>query len=392
MSLLIDNRAALGANPGVHALIIGVSRYPFLAGGDAPVADPWDMGQLTSAASSAHALVEWLKTARLPEPLATCRVLLSPSTAANEAPLAGLVDLATFDQVFAAAHDWRQDAASHPSNITLFYFAGHGVQRDKEDAVLCLRDFREPPPAAPSLRRAIDLTTLRAGMSPSSSQPNIARTQFYFIDACREQPAQASHFKELKTGDLWDIELDGQDDRSSPIFYASVSNQTANGVPGGQTLFNQALLGCLGGDAGDSLGVDPAGDPLWGVTVESLNLALRDRIEEINRDLGVDQTYTTGGQFKPARVCLLDGPPNVDVVLEVDPEDACRVSQLTITDNQQVSTSFTPPLTHPIQTTVQAGLYTVSLSFTPPAPPFVDRERFREAKAPRSSWKVRVVG
>ena len=27
----------------------------------------------------------------------------------------------------------------------LFYFAGHGVQRDNEDAVLCLQDFREPP-------------------------------------------------------------------------------------------------------------------------------------------------------------------------------------------------------------------------------------------------------
>ena len=35
----------------------------------------------------------------------------------------------------------------------------------------------------------------------------------------------------LKTGDLWDIELDGQDDRSSPIFYGSISNQVAAAVP-----------------------------------------------------------------------------------------------------------------------------------------------------------------
>lgn len=391
MSLLIDNRAALGANPGVHALIIGVSNYPFLAGGATPVADPWDLKQLTSAASSAHAVFEWLKTAKMSVPLATCRVLLSPSAAASEAPLAGLTDPATFDNVFAEAHDWRQDAITHQANVTVFYFAGHGVQRDKEDAVLCLQDFRQPPAAAPALRHAIDLATLRAGLSPSSSQPNVARTQFYFVDACREQPAQTKNFKDLKTGDLWDIELDGQDDRCSAIFYGSISNQVASAVPGGQTLFNQALLACLRGQGGDALGEDAAGDPIWGVTVESLNMALRDKIDEINRDVGGDQTYTTGGQFKPARICLLDAAPTVAITVEVDPEQACEVSRLTITDNNQFAKDFTPPLTNPIEHTLPAGLYTVALSFTPPAPPFVNRIRNREARAPRTSWKVKVV-
>jgi hypothetical protein len=391
VNLLIDNRAALAGEPGVHALIIGVSRYPFLANGDTPVADPWALGQLTSAASSAHAMFEWLKKARLPVPLATCRVLLSPSASPNEAPLNGLTDEATFDNVFQAAHDWRQDASQHQSNITVFYFAGHGVQRDKEDAVLCLHDFRQPPATAPALRRAIDLTTMRAGLSPSSSQPEIARQQFYFIDACREQREQTRNFRDLKTGDLWDIELDGQDDRCSAIFYASISNQVAAATPGGQTLFNQALLACLNGEAGDSLGEDAAGEPIWGVTVESLNKALLSKIDEINRDVGGDQTYTTGGQFKPAQVCLFDKPPLVDVTLEVDPMQASLLSHVTITDNNQVKKSYLPPLVHPIQDTFDAGLYSVALSFTPPAPPYIDCTRLREAHAPRSNWKVRVV-
>ena len=106
MSLLFDKRAEIGANsPGVHALIIGVSQYPFLDGGATPVAEPWGLGQLTSAAASAHAVFEWLKTAKMSAPLATCRVLLSPSAAANEAPLAGLTDPATFDNVFAEQTD-----------------------------------------------------------------------------------------------------------------------------------------------------------------------------------------------------------------------------------------------------------------------------------------------
>ena len=389
MSLLHDARAAIGAGPGVHALIIGVSHYPFLAGGANAVADPWQMGQLTSTAATAHKMFEWLKTARLPVPLATCRVLLSPSPA--EPALAGLTDPATFDNVFAALHEWRKDASTDAGNITIFYFAGHGVQRDKEDAVLCLHDFRQPPPTAPALRRAIDLATLRAGMSPSSSQPDIARTQFYFVDACREQPAQTSHFKDLKTGDIWDIELDGQDDRCSPIFYASVSNHTAGAIPGDQTLFGKALLACLKGEAGDSLGEDAAGDPIWGVTLESLNNGLRVKVDELNRQLGGDQNYTTGGQFRETTLCLLDDPPLVDVVLQVDPEQACRVSRIEITGNDDVPRVFDPPVNSPLQEKFAAGLYSIKLIFKPPSPPFVDRTRNKEARAPRTNWKVTVV-
>ena len=389
MSLLYDDRAAIGANPGVHAFIIGVSHYPFLAGGANAVADPWDLRQLTSSAASAHKIFEWIKTARLPVPLVTCRVLLSPSP--SEPHLAGVADEATFDNVFADAHAWREDARTHAANITFFYFAGHGVQRDKEDAVLCLHDFRQPPATAPALRRTIDLATLRAGLSPSTTQPNIARTQFYFVDACREQPAQTKNFKDLKTGDLWDIELDGQDDRSSPIFYASVSNHVAGAIPGVQTLFSKALLACLEGEAGDSLGEDAAGNPEWGVTIESLNAALLQKVDELNRDLGGDQNYTTGGQFRPARVCLLQSPPKVTVVLEVDPEDASQLGRLVITGNDEVAKVYDPPLTQPLEETLEAGLYRVELSFTPPAPPFVNRMRLKEARAPRITWKVKVV-
>ena len=389
MALLHDTRAALGANPGVHALIIGVSEYPFLGGGQQPVADPWQMGQLTSTASTAHKVFQWLQTARLPLPLATCRVLVSASPA--EAALAGLTNHATFDNVFAEAHDWRTDANSNPANITFFYFAGHGVQRSKEDAVLCLRDFREPPAGAPALRRAIDVATLRGGMAPSPTQANIARTQFYFVDACRVQPGQLSKFTAPQTGALWDLETEGQDDRCSPVFYASVSNHVAGAIPGVQTLFSKALIACLEGEAGDSLGEDGAGDPVWGVTVQGLNDALQSKIDELNVLLGGDQTYSTGGTFKPATICVLDKPPMVDVILQVDPEAACQVSRVTVKGNDEPPRVLDPPVAHPVHHQLKAGLYSVELSFNPPAPPFVDRVRLKEARAPRANWRVKVV-
>jgi hypothetical protein len=392
LTLLFDDRPAIGANPGVHALVIGVSAYPFLADGATAVPDPWGMGQLTSTAASAFKMFEWLKrTAKqLPVPLATCRVLLSPS--AQESSLKGVADEATVNNVLAAANDWRKDAGTNRDNVTFFYFAGHGVQRTKEDAVMCLRDFLEP--LGSSLRNAIDLATLRAGMSPSATRPDIARTQFYFVDACRAQPTELAQFEPLETTAVFNKDLSGEDDRCSPIFYASVSNHLAAAIPGVQTMFSQALFECLEGDAGDSLGDDAQGDPMWGVSVGGLNRGLTKKVELLNRSLGGDQILTTGGQFSDATIRRLDGPPMVDVTLAVDPDTAAAFSALrVVTDAKTVAVTHTAPLTpHPHNCRIPAGIYSIELSFArPPSPAnFLDCQRFKVAVAPRSDWKVKV--
>jgi hypothetical protein len=389
VSLVIDNRPALAGQPGVHALIIGVSAYPHLAGGTAPVADPWGMSQLTSTATTAQKIVDWLASALLPVPLATCRLLLSPSPA--EAALAGTAAAATVDNLLVEADLWRQDASTNRDNVTLFYFAGHGIQRTKEDAVLCLQEFRKTP--GPALRETVDLATIRAGMSPAPGRDDIARTQFYFVDACREQTVEQSKFEPLETSAVFDKDLAGEDDRASPIFYSSISNHPAMSVPGGQTLFSTALIDCLRGAGGDSLGEDAAGNSRWGVSVAGLNRALAMRIADLNRQHGADQTYTTGGQFADATICLLPGAPMVDVALLIDPVAACAVGQLTVVADGNVVTLNRPaPLApHPLREQLPAGLYNVVLSFTPPSPPFVDRQKFQTARAPRAEWKVRVV-
>lgn len=389
MSLVFDARNSLAGQAGMHALVVGVSWYPFLAGGSSPVADPWGMGQLTSTASTANKILEWLRAAHLPVPLATCRLLVSPS--AGEAALAGIAEPATVDNLLKDADEWRQDASTNRENVTLFYFAGHGIQRTKEDAVLCLQDFRKTP--GPALRQTVDLATIRTGMSPAPRRDEIARTQFYFVDACRVQPAEQSKFEPMETSSVFDKDLAGEDDRCSPIFYSSISNHAALALPGEQTLFSTALLDCLRGAAGDSLGDDAAGNPLWGVSVAGLNRALEMRIVDLNREFGADQTYTTGGQFADAIVCLLPGAPMVDVAISIDPEAACAVGQLVVMADGNVVrvTKPAPVAPHPIREQLPAGLYNVLVSFSPPTPPFVNRARFQTARAPRANWKVRVV-
>jgi hypothetical protein len=62
MSLIFDERAALGAQPACHAFIVGVSAYPHLpSGGSAMPAMPLQFGltQLSSAALSARNIYDW---------------------------------------------------------------------------------------------------------------------------------------------------------------------------------------------------------------------------------------------------------------------------------------------------------------------------------------------
>jgi hypothetical protein len=67
------------------------------------------------------------------------------------------------------------------------------------------------------------------------------------------------------------------------------------------------------------------------------------------------------------------------------------VSRLVIRGNGQAPRVYNPPFVHPVGERLAAGSYGIELTFNPPAPPYVDQTRFKEARAPRISWKVKVV-
>jgi hypothetical protein len=77
---------------------------------------------------------------------------------------------------------------------------------------------------------------------------------------------------------------------------------------------------------------DSRGNVKWRVSVHSLDRALEATINALNAKLGADQKYTPGGSPRDADICYLDGPPQVDIIVQVDPRQASDFGKLEIRD------------------------------------------------------------
>lgn len=393
MSLVFDERAAQGGRPGVHTVIVGVSGYRYLPPrGQPPGA--YQLTQLSSASTSALRVFEWLLAHRdaLPLPLATCRLLLTPSADEKFALPAGAL-AATRANVAKAVREWRQDARSHADGMTLFYFAGHGIQRSRDDTVLLLEEFAEP--GAPALEQAIELQNIFQGMAPSQLEGPIARHQVYFVDACRVLPEEFKNFERLETPTIFDVELVSEDDRCAPIFHATLPGRLAYGRINQTSLFCQALLAGLDGRAAKlSDEVDANENAQWIVSAQSLNTVLGQHFGLLANAPGVKQTVTMGGQLLGDLVLhQLRAPPSTDLTLEVAPVDAVAHARVSIVNALgQVEQGIPQPLSpHPLTRPIEAGYYTIGATIDPPHPEFVNyRTRSLLLLPPCKTLRLRV--
>jgi hypothetical protein len=411
--LVYDNREALRqqGKPGLHALIAGVSAYPNLPDAGEPLTEAGlGMRKISSTSLTAFLMVDWLiradQAGRLTHPLATCRLLLSPAAgevaaSATVGPngAARIADLnapgCTLMNLVAAGAAWREDAAQRPDGATLFYFAGHGIQRSRGDQVLLLESFGGPGPLA---LHAVDINTLRYGMAPTAKRPEIARTQFYFVDACRNLPSRILSYQELVVTPVFDVEASGMDDRRAPIFFAALPDGKAQAVPGEQTLFSMALMRCLGGEAGIAPEDDAEGAAAsrWHVSYQSLSQALTDTLADLNRRYGGDQRWIGDGFGDDAVLCYLDGPPTIPIRIMVEPDDALRCTQLTLLEHANPATKFEfaqPPKEHPFEQNLTAGYYQMVATVQPPTPPYQSRLAELRLVSPLQPrlWKVKMV-
>ena len=393
---VIDERLNLGNQPGLHVFIVGVSGYPnLLAQTSADPNPPEALGlrQLTSTSLTAYRIYQWIDAHRsqFPIPVVTCRVLLSPSAIElGVEPKLADFPTSTLRNFLQAAKDWRKDASTSAQNATLFYFAGHGIERNKGDAVLLLEEFGDGLGGA--LANAVDMHNIYYGMASPETGQTIAQQQLYFVDACRNLSKTIAGFEQMQATPVFNVKLADSDLRSAPIYYAAAPGTLAQAVPGEQTVFSKALLDCLEGDAAEFKSVD--GEDRWAISVLSLNKALTVKVDDWNRTLGAGQYYAPDGQQIETNIRFLEQPPVAEVVIQVDPADALQVTRLEVRDGSGMLVANLPvPLDpHPYKARWPAGFYSIGATIQPPTNPYRDcPARPGLLLPPRAMKKVRVV-
>lgn len=322
MNLLVDARPKPGApaSAGTHALLIGISDYPYLRGGAREkegAGKDYGMETMYSPAFSAFEISDWLRRAGidLPRPLQTCRLLVAPSEserrlmAERGASIVGSPEDCSFQRVRTVLHEWRRDAASHRGNAAWFYFAGHGIQRRPGDSVMLLSGYNQPD--CPILEEAIAFDDVLAGMIATSQFPRMAERQYYLVDACRKQPRALRDFVDANPSMPWDIRLDALPETPcfcSPIFGATTGTP-AYGIKGQPTVFGQALLRALRSEAYDEVADADGGPTTWTVLTYDLVRVLKRLVPRIAAAHGVKQAIEPGPSLEDLTWVMRDRPP-----------------------------------------------------------------------------------
>jgi len=273
------------------------------------------------------------------------------------------VDRCSRAAFIAEAINWRNDVVQHPDGISLFYFAGHGVQRTPRDTVLLMDDFNDPFSGGP-LNNAVNVGNLYNGLSVHASRPNIARSQFFFVDACRVMPLQLAQYQAMDAPPIWPIELTAADQRAAPLFYAAQSGTSAAARPGVSTLFGEALIGCL--DKNAAILDDSSGQAKWTVSSSSLKAALSKSLDALNKLYGGDQVVVVDGMSGDPVLRTLPGPPLVQQLFTLEPDAASGCTTVSLLSPPGPGTLIPIP-PNPSAITVPGGYYTLIATVTPPA-------------------------
>ena len=371
--------------PGTHALIIGVSAYLHFEDGvdPTPTGIDFHMEQLSAAARSASEFAAWLLNDYRCDraPLRSLRVLLSPSPdEVIHADIAARLNgdfSATRANVATALAEFRNACNTNTANVGIVYIAGHGVQLTKHGAIVLLHDFGATD-FLNQLDGAIDMAGVHAGMN----HPNTARTQFWFVDACRQKPAIASRFEALNKSPITLAEPNGTTE-TSPLFLAATTGKEAFARVGGVTLFNEALMWALRG----SVAVGPEAEVNnWHVPVTALIKQLPDRVHFLASNKSVEQSVDIAGKIHEAVFHEYAVAPNVDLRIDLSPAEAIPVSKGSL-KHKGIIPIVENYSDWPLQQSVEAGLYSLDIQT---ADPYKPRFELLEIKPPEKHAEYNV--
>lgn len=342
--------------PGTHVFIIGVGDYPHLKNGSGKTStEHRNMGQLSSPPLSAMEVLRWAdETLYNPDaPLKSIEVLISqvdPAVFTDSDGLKQLIDPATWDNYEASIQAWKQRADSHPENVAIFYFCGHGLG-DGVNTYLLMGDAGK---SAKLLRHAAHVGELRLAMWSCKAQK-----QLYLIDSCRTVDlATVINPYDLNQTGLPDADPNLQFNGVNPVLFSARNGEQAFGAPGQASVFTQALLHGL-----NRCAVFQPHGGYWAVSPHHLQRAIAALMDD----------------FTGRSQCQIDGLTGVGFqvhVLKVRPEVIVHVclNNQAANDSAQISCTFgankviRPDLAHPWRTFAPFGLCSVGAEFQLPAP------------------------
>ena len=324
MTLLHDS--SIAGQPGTHVLAIGDGNYPHLLGGSGALANkPLGLKQLQSPPVSLKAVVDWFLAPALAPgsagfvnasaPLASIEALASATepvsinTPAGPAP----VEAATRQRIQDAFEDWLDRTKSHPDNIGVFYFCGHGMM--VSDHYLLAEDFGRSK--AQPWAQAFDISnTIRA------VEREVPGAVYYFIDACREIARDVAMTLGADPDALLFVDLAKKVVRRSvTAIYATGEGELAFAPLGGQvSRFTSALLCALSGFSG----IKAPGAATWNVDGESVANSVRqlleyDALEAAGKPGSGKQVSEQLVQGSSVPLLRLAAAPKVKVWLDLSP-------------------------------------------------------------------------
>ena len=387
---VIDKKKEVGEEqPGLHALLIGLSKYQYLSTGN----EPFGFQKVEGPAASALALAHWLEKADaagiLKRKLKTLRLLWAPSDAekAPKSPLAALAGTyVDAQEVVTTITEWRNDCMNHPDNVALFYFAGHGVNAGPDDVYLAMGDVGHQGDSYDSICRCVPVQSVFMAMAPSGRQSNMALHQFYFIDACRVF-ANSIENKDAdpKIGGNklnWD---DADAERAAPIYFAANSGDPAFTPDATGTEFGKALLRVLNNSSADGRDDDERGF-IYPINTDSLRLA-------INNAMGTE--LPPKGHFKNAELVLRKNPPQIDIQGRVLPRNKAHHVSVDIYQEERKSAIWTINSVEPDGSalTSSVGRHRLEARWIDPVTPVGELRtvKYRTLVGPIETWEVKII-
>jgi hypothetical protein len=311
--------------PGVHALIAGVSDYPYLAGGSRPAPNPMGMGQLVVSASSAAQIFGWLrKTKRLASRrVMTCRLLLAPGPSigrdgiTEQAFVDGITgghhEDPTFDGLERAIKGWADEFYIVPrnrsaENAAFFFFSGHGFEVFASPSLLA-RDILNPTSA-----QGANNAVAYKGFINALPTYGLGAAVFLF-DACRNELDLAQKLNIVGQKILKPVPLHGEGPQCMMWLKATKLGARAYQDPKGPrraTLFGQAVIEALEGIPPDYHPYDVTQTP-WRLLFQGLESYTTNRVRVLlaAQDAMKEQPVEQGGDPYNAHTLIAEREPDV---------------------------------------------------------------------------------